>query len=167
VKVCVVVGFPFGAVTGEAKAQETRIAQGDGAQEFDMVLNVGAMKSGHHEVVLRDIESVVRAAGFNGTVKVILETAYLNDEEKTLACQLAVRAGAHFVKTSTGYAPGGATVEDIRLMRSIVGPKVGVKASGGIRDAEVAARMVQAGASRIGASASVKIVAGGRGSSNY
>jgi deoxyribose-phosphate aldolase len=160
VRVCSVIGFPFGATFPEAKAHETKLVRDEGAVEFDMVLNVGALKSNEDGLVLRDIEGVVRAAGHNGTVKVILETAYLTDDEKKRACQLAVRAGAHFVKTSTGYALGGATVEDIMLMRRTVGDKVGVKASGGIRDSAIALKMIEAGASRIGASASVKIVAG-------
>lgn len=163
VKVACVVGFPFGATTSEAKAHEARLCRDDGAQEFDMVLNVGALKSGQDDVARRDIESVVRAAGHNTVTKVILETAYLTDDEKVRACRLAVSAGAHYVKTSTGYAPGGATVEDIMLMRRTVGPSIGVKASGGIRDTDMALKMVQAGASRIGASASVKIVTGAKG----
>ena len=162
VRVASVVGFPFGATIAEAKAHETRVCRDAGAREFDMVINVGALKSGHDGAVGRDIEGVVRAAGPNGVVKVILETAHLTDAEKERACRLAVEAGAHFVKTSTGFGPGGATVEDVRLMRRTVGPKVGVKAAGGIRDPEIAARMVAAGADRIGASASVKIVTGQR-----
>ncbi|MBI2930794.1 MAG: deoxyribose-phosphate aldolase [Planctomycetes bacterium] len=163
VRVCSVIGFPFGATLPEVKAFETRMVRDEGAQEFDMVINVGALKSRDDALVLRDVEGVVRAAGYNGTVKVILETAYLTDDEKVRACHLAQRAGAHFVKTSTGYAPGGATVADIALMRRTVGEKMGVKASGGIRDAATALRMIEAGASRIGASASVKIVGGGAG----
>lgn len=161
VRVCSVIGFPFGATPPEVKAFETRTVRDLGAVEFDMVLNVGALKSGDDGLVLRDLEGVMRAAGPNGTVKVILETAYLTDDEKTRACLLAKRAGAQFVKTSTGYGPAGATVEDIQLMRRTVGRGMGVKASGGIRDTDMALRMIQAGASRIGASASVKIVAGG------
>lgn len=160
VKVATVVGFPFGATTPEAKSHEAKLARDDGANEFDMVINVGALKSRHDDVVRRDIEGVVRVAGYNSVVKVILETAFLTDEEKVRACRLAVEAGAHFVKTSTGYGPGGATVEDIMLMRRTVGPKVGVKASGGVRDVAVADAMIRAGANRIGASASVKIVTG-------
>lgn len=161
VRVCSVIGFPFGATMPEVKALETRLVRDEGAREFDMVLNVGALKSRDDALVLRDVEAVVRAAGYNGTVKVILETAYLTEDEKIRACQLAQRAGAHFVKTSTGYAPGGATVADIALMRRTVGERMGVKASGGIRDAATALQMIEAGASRIGASASVKIVGGG------
>lgn len=162
VRVCSVVGFPFGATSPEVKAFETKMVRDEGAVEFDMVINIGALKSKDDGLVLRDIEGVVRAAGHNGTTKVILETTYLTEEEKVRACTLAVRAGAHFVKTSTGYGPGGATVEDIMLMRRTVGERVGVKASGGIRDAAVAMKMIEAGASRIGASASVKIVTGGK-----
>jgi len=161
VKICSVIGFPFGATLPEMKGFETKMVRDDGAVEFDMVINVGALKSGNDSLVLRDIEAVVRAAGHNGTVKVILETTYLTDDEKIRACQLAKRAGAHFVKTSTGYGPSGAKVEDIRLMRETVGKEMGVKASGGVRDVQVAMRMLEAGASRIGASASVKIVSGG------
>lgn len=162
VRVCSVIGFPFGATQPEIKAFETRAVKDDGAVEFDMVLNIGALKSKDDGLVLRDIEGVVRAAGHNGTVKVILETSYLTDDEKVRACELSKRAGAHFVKTSTGYGPSGATVEDIRLMRRTVGESMGVKASGGIRDTDIAVKMIEAGASRIGASASVKIVTGGR-----
>ncbi len=165
VRVCSVIGFPFGATLPEVKAFETKLVRDDGAKEFDMVINVGALKSGDDALVLRDIEGVVRAAGYNATVKVILETAYLTDDEKMRACQLAQRAGAHFVKTSTGYAPGGATAADIALMRRTVGERMGVKASGGIRDTATALQMIEAGASRIGASASVKIVGGSGGAS--
>jgi deoxyribose-phosphate aldolase len=167
VRVCSVIGFPFGATLPEVKAFETKLVRDDGAQEFDMVVNVGALKSKDDGLVARDIEGVVRAAGHNGVVKVILETAYLTDEEKERACRLAQRAGAHFVKTSTGYAPGGATVEDIALMRRAVGEKMGVKASGGIRDTATALQMIEAGASRIGASASVKIVTGAGPAGTY
>ena len=167
VRVCSVIGFPFGATSPESKAFETRMVRDDGAVEFDMVINIGALKSRDDGVVLRDIEGVVRAAGHNGTVKVILETTYLTDEEKVRACEASKRAGAHFVKTSTGYGPTGATVEDIRLMRHTVGESMGVKASGGIRDADIAMKMIEAGASRIGASASVKIVTGGKSGAGY
>jgi deoxyribose-phosphate aldolase len=162
VKVCSVIGFPFGATLPEVKAFETKLVRDDGANEVDMVLNVGALKSGEDALVGRDIEGVVRAAGHNAVVKVILETAYLTDDEKQRACLLAKRAGAGFVKTSTGYAPGGATVEDIALMRRTVGERMGVKASGGIRDLTTALKMVEAGASRLGASASVKILEGAK-----
>lgn len=167
VRVCSVVGFPFGATIPEAKAYEAKLVRDEGANEVDMVLNVGALKSGEDAFVGRDIELVVRAAGHNAIVKVILETAYLNDDEKARACMLAKRAGAHFVKTSTGYAPGGATVADVALMRRTVGERMGVKASGGIRDLPTALQMVEAGATRIGASASVKIVEGARAEAGY
>lgn len=154
---CTVVGFPLGSMVTNAKAFETRQAIEDGADEIDMVLAVWALKDGDTRAVLDDIRAVVEAAQ-KRTVKVILETCLLTHEEKRLACELAVKAGAHFVKTSTGFAGGGATVEDIRLMRQVVGPELGVKASGGIRTQEDALAMVNAGASRIGASASVAIV---------
>lgn len=162
VRIATVIGFPFGSTTAEAKGFETKMARADGADEFDMVINIGALKSRHDDAVRRDIEAVVRAAGPNTVVKVILETGYLTDEEKVRGCLLAVEASAHFVKTSTGYGPGGATVEDVMLMRRTVGPRVGVKASGGIRDMDAAMKMIQAGASRIGTSASVRIVTGAR-----
>lgn len=161
VKVCTVVGFPLGANRTETKAFEARRACYDGAEEIDMVLNVGALKSGDLAGVEKDIRAVVESVGPRAIVKVILETAYLTTEEKVEACRAAKRAGAHYVKTSTGFAPSGATAEDIRLMRSVVGDRMGVKASGGIRNREDAEEMVRAGASRIGASASVAIVAGG------
>jgi deoxyribose-phosphate aldolase len=160
IKVCTVVGFPLGATTPTAKAIETRDAIANGATEIDMVINVGALKSGDDELVRRDIESVVAAAAHRAIVKVILETALLSKEEIVKACLLAKMAKADFVKTSTGFSGGGATVEDIALMRETVGPKMGVKASGGIRDRETAERMVAAGATRIGASASVAIATG-------
>lgn len=163
VKVCTVIGFPFGATPPEVKAFEAKVAQQDGATELDMVINVGALKSGDKALVRRDIEGVVDAADWNTVVKVILETAYLTADEKRSACEISKAAGADFVKTSTGYGPGGATAEDIALMRSVVGPSMGVKASGGIRDTATALQMVAAGASRIGASASVKIVGGASG----
>ncbi|GAA4706133.1 deoxyribose-phosphate aldolase [Brevibacillus fulvus] len=159
VKVCTVIGFPLGATTTAAKAAETRDAIANGADEIDMVLNVGALKSGERDVVEQDIAAVVAAAD-GRLVKVILETGLLTDEEKVLACQLSVKAGAHFVKTSTGFGPGGATVEDIALMRKTVGPTIGVKASGGVRNREAALAMVEAGATRIGASAGIAIVSG-------
>jgi deoxyribose-phosphate aldolase len=160
VKVCTVIGFPLGATTPTAKSIETRDAIANGANEIDMVINVGALKSGDDALVRRDIESVVQAARGCAIVKVILETALLTREEKIKACLLAKQAGADFVKTSTGFSSGGATVEDIALMRETVGPGMGVKASGGIRDTATAAAMVAAGATRIGASASVAIVTG-------
>lgn len=160
VKVCTVIGFPLGATTPTAKAMETRDAIANGATEVDMVINVGALKSGDYDLVKRDIEAVAEAARGRALVKVILETALLTDEEKVKACLLAKLAGADFVKTSTGFGPGGATVEDVRLMRKVVGADMGVKAAGGIRTLETARKMVEAGASRIGASASVAIVKG-------
>jgi deoxyribose-phosphate aldolase len=159
VKVCTVVGFPLGATTTVSKAMETRDAVANGADEIDMVINVGALKANNDDLVRRDIEAVVEAAG-GRIVKVILETALLNDEEKVRACNLSRAAGADFVKTSTGFGPGGATAHDIALMRQTVGRYMGVKASGGIRDLAVAQEMIAAGATRIGASASVPIVKG-------
>jgi len=158
VRVCTVIGFPLGATTPTAKAVETRDALANGAQEVDMVINVGALKSGNYDVVKRDVHSVVDAAAGQAVVKVILETALLSDEEKIKACLIAKYAGADFVKTSTGFGPGGATVGDVALMRRTVGSNMGVKASGGIRDFDTAQKMVAAGATRIGASASVAIV---------
>ncbi len=160
VKVCTVIGFPLGATTPTAKAIETRDAIANGADEVDMVINVGALKSGDYDLVKRDIEAVVEAARGRALVKVIIEAALLTDEEKVKACLLAKLAGADFVKTSTGFGPGGATVEDVRLMRKVVGSEMGIKAAGGIRDLESARKMIEAGATRIGASASVAIVKG-------
>jgi len=159
IPVCTVVGFPLGATPTEVKVFETQQAIRDGATEVDMVINVGALKSRDYELVERDIASIARAchAG-NAILKVIIEAALLTDEEKVVACQLAKVAGADFVKTSTGFGPGGATVEDIALMRRVVGPTMGVKAAGGIRTYADAQKMIAAGASRIGASASVKIM---------
>ncbi len=166
VKVCTVIGFPLGATTSVTKAMETRDAIANGASEIDMVINVGALKAGNYELVQRDIEAVVQAAAGN-LVKVILETALLTDEEKVVACKLSQKAGADFVKTSTGFGPGGATAKDIALMRETVGSYMGVKASGGIRDLSTAQEMIKAGATRIGASASVSIVKGEQGKSAY
>jgi deoxyribose-phosphate aldolase len=159
VHVCTVVGFPLGATPPEVKAYEAQQAIDDGASEVDMVINIGALKSKDYALVERDIASVARTchAGKAG-LKVILETALLTDEEKVTACQLAQAAGADYVKTSTGFGPGGATVHDVELMRRAVGPEMGIKAAGGIRSFEDARAMVAAGATRIGASASVKIV---------
>jgi deoxyribose-phosphate aldolase len=162
VRVASVVGFPFGAGTTEVKALEARRAIRDGAREIDMVINVGALRSGDHELVRRDIEKVADACREAGAVtKVIIETALLTDEEKVVASHLAKLAKADFVKTSTGFGGGGATVHDVLLMRETVGPRLGVKASGGIRSAEDVREMIAAGATRIGASASVQIVTGG------
>ncbi len=159
VLVCTVAGFPLGATSTEVKTFEAQQAIHDGAAEVDMVINIGALKSQDHELVERDIASVAQAchAG-NAILKVIIETALLSDEEKVIACQLAQAAGADFVKTSTGFGPGGATPEDVALMRRVVGPTMGVKAAGGIRTFEDAQKMIAAGASRIGASASVRII---------
>lgn len=159
IKVCTVVGFPLGATLTAAKAAETRFALEAGAHEIDMVQNIGALKSGDLEAVELDIRAVVDVAHASGAiVKVILETALLDDNQKAAACRLAQQAGADFVKTSTGFGPGGATVHDVELMRLVVGPTMGVKASGGIRTLDDLKKMVAAGATRIGASASVKIV---------
>lgn len=160
VMVCAVVGFPLGAMTPSAKAYEAREAVRQGAREIDMVINIGALKSKDYETVFEDICRVVKASAPAG-VKVILETSSLTQEEKIIGCALSKLAGAAFVKTSTGFAKGGATVEDVALMRSLVGSDVGVKASGGVRTAEDVVKMAAAGANRIGASASVAIVTGG------
>lgn len=160
VKVCTVVGFPLGANATETKAFETRRACYDGAEEIDMVINVGALKSGDTNFVERDIRAVVESAGPRATVKVILENAYLSREEKIAGCGAALRAKADYVKTSTGFGPTGATVDDVRLMRETVGPRMGVKAAGGIRTRGDAEEMIRAGATRVGASASVAIVKG-------
>jgi deoxyribose-phosphate aldolase len=159
VMVCCVVGFPLGAMAPTAKAYEARDAVRQGAQEVDMVINIGALKSKDYETVFEDICRVVKASG-NAGVKVILETSALDTNEKIIGCTLSKLAGAAFVKTSTGFGKGGATVEDVQLMRSIVGGELGVKASGGVRTVEDAIKMAQAGANRIGASASVAIVTG-------
>ncbi len=171
VPVCTVIGFPLGATTPEVKALEARRALRDGAREVDMVLNIGALKSGDRALVLKDIEKVVDAAHEVGALcKVILETALLTDEEKVVASSLAKQAKADFVKTSTGFGPGGATVYDVALMRETVGPDMGVKASGGVRTADDAEDMIAAGATRIGASAGIEIVGGkdgGKGDERY
>jgi deoxyribose-phosphate aldolase len=165
VKVCSVVGFPLGATTPDVKHYETRRAIFDGAREIDMVINIGALKSGDLRVVERDIEAVAgpcREAG--ATSKVIIEAALLADDEKVSACTLAKAAGADYVKTSTGFGPGGATVADVALMRRVVGAEMGVKAAGGVKDLDALRAMVAAGATRIGASAGVRIVKESRGS---
>ena len=166
VDVCTVVGFPLGATPTDVKVFEAQQAIREGATEIDMVINVGALKSKDYELVEMDIASVARAchAG-NAILKVIIEAALLTDEEKVAASQLSKIAGADFVKTSTGFGPGGATPEDVALMRRVVGPNIGVKAAGGIKTAEDARRLIEAGASRIGASASIKIVGGTVGNS--
>lgn len=158
VKTCVVIGFPLGATLTSAKVFETEECVRLGAQEVDMVLNVGWAKNGEWDAVKADIAAVVKAAAGKALVKVILETCLLTDEEKIHACQIAKEAGADFVKTSTGFSTGGATVEDIALMRKTVGPDMGVKASGGVRTREAAEAMIEAGASRIGASSSKGIL---------
>jgi deoxyribose-phosphate aldolase len=161
VKVCTVIGFPLGATAPEVKVFETENAIRQGATEIDMVINIGALKARDLELVARDIRGVVNAAHAHGIiVKVIIETVLLNDEDKTIACLIAKEAGADFVKTSTGFAGGGATVHDVALMRKVVGPQMGVKASGGVRTFEDAENMIKAGATRIGASAGVKIIQG-------
>jgi len=160
VKVCSTVGFPSGAVLPEVKALEAKGAVEMGAHELDMVINLGALKSGDYETVKRDIETVVEAAHSNGNkviVKVIIEAGYLTDEEKVMACQIAKEAGADFVKTATGFA-GGATVEDVKLMRRTVGREMGVKAAGGIRTLKDALAMIEAGANRIGTSSGIAII---------
>ncbi|MDX1546642.1 MAG: deoxyribose-phosphate aldolase [Rhodothermales bacterium] len=173
VAVCTVIGFPLGATQTPVKASEAELAVRDGAAEVDMVLNIGMLKSGRYDYVERDVRAVVEAARASrrGTeralVKVILETALLTDEEKVIACVLAQNAGADFVKTSTGFSKGGATEADVALMRRAVGPKMGVKASGGVRSAEDARAMIARGATRIGASASVAIVKGLKGEGSY
>ncbi|MFP5263167.1 MAG: deoxyribose-phosphate aldolase [Blastocatellia bacterium] len=159
VKVCTVIGFPLGANVPDTKSFEARRAIFDGASELDMVINVGALKSGDYDLVSRDIDGVVRVAHEVGFIcKVIIETALLTDDEKVRACIIAKEAGADFVKTSTGFSKGGATVADIALMRRVVGGEMGVKASGGVRDLKQAQEMIRAGATRIGASVGVKIV---------
>lgn len=159
VRVCSVAGFPFGATPSDVKTYEARRCIFDGAREIDMVIDIGALKSGDDEVVRDDIRQVVRVCRESGSLcKVILETAFLTDDEKVKACTFAKEAGADFVKTSTGFGPGGATAEDVALMRRVVGPQMGVKAAGGIRDLAATRKMLEAGATRIGASAGVKIV---------
>ena len=157
VKVCAVIGFPLGATTTAVKTYETAEAVENGAAEVDMVIHIGALKGGDVQYVLNDISAVVRAAK-GKTVKVIIETGLLNAEEKVLACRLAKEAGAHFVKTSTGFGPGGATIADVQLMRETVGSDLGVKASGGVRTPEAVRQMIEAGATRIGTSSGVGIV---------
>lgn len=167
VLVCSVVGFPLGAMDSRAKAFETRRAIEEGAKEIDMVINVGVLKSKDLKAVEEDIRTVRRATRANTTLKVILETCLLTDEEKVIACELAKRAEADFVKTSTGFSTGGATVADVALMRRTVGPKMGVKASGGIKDLNAAAAMIGAGATRLGTSSGVAIVTGAQGQGSY
>ncbi|MCP3964639.1 MAG: deoxyribose-phosphate aldolase [bacterium] len=168
VTVASVIGFPLGASTPEIKAMEARRALREGAREIDMVLNVGALKSGDHDLVRRDVAGVSEACREVGALnKVILETVLLTDEEKVIASRLAQLGKAHYVKTSTGFGGGGATVFDVALMRETVGPKMGVKASGGVKNAAEAEEMIAAGATRIGASAGVQMVQGGESREGY
>ncbi len=167
VMVCTVIGFPLGATTSETKAFETKNAIDHGADEVDMVINIGALKDHNDKLVEKDIRAVVEAAKGKAHTKVIIETSLLNKEEKIRACELSVKAGADFVKTSTGFSTGGATAEDIALMRQTVGPDLGVKASGGVRSTEDVQKMIEAGATRIGASSSIAIVNGQTVTSNY
>ena len=166
VKVCTVVGFPLGAKTSAVKAFETKEAIQNGADEIDMVINVGAIKSGNADLVESDIRAVVEASG-DKLVKVIIEACLLTDEEKVLACQLAQKAGADFVKTSTGFSTGGATLPDVKLMRQTVGPEMGVKAAGGARSYADAVAFVEAGATRIGTSSGVAILKGELADGDY
>lgn len=158
VKVCTVIGFPLGATTSETKVFEAKDAIKNGAEELDLVINIAALKDGQQDVVKEEIQAIVDLAGEEVLTKVIIETSLLSEEEKLTACKLAKEAGADFVKTSTGFSTGGATLEDIKLMRETVGEDMGVKASGGIRDKATALAMIQAGATRIGASAGVAIM---------
>ena len=166
VKVCAVVGFPLGASKTEVKAYEAAQAVKDGAQEIDMVINVGLLKMGRHDELLQDIKGV-REASRGLPLKVIIETALLSDDEKETACRIAVKGGANYVKTSTGFSKGGATVEDVALMRHVVGLDIGVKASGGIRSYATAIEMIEAGASRLGTSSGVAIVKGAASDGAY
>lgn len=167
VKVCTVIGFPLGANTPEVKAFETTNAIENGAEEIDMVINISALKEKNDELVERDVRAVVEAAKGKALVKVIIETCLLTDEEKVRACELSVKAGADFVKTSTGFSTGGATVEDVALMRKTVGENVGVKASGGVRSLKDVENVVAAGANRIGTSSGVKLVQGEEANTAY
>lgn len=168
VKVCTVVGFPLGCTPTAVKVAETKWVLEHGAQEVDMVMNVAAAKSGEWDLVVKDIQALAEACHKSGAIlKVILETCLLSDDEKVKACEAAWRAGADFVKTSTGFSTGGATVADVKLMRSVVGQNLGVKASGGIKDAETAQAMIAAGATRLGTSSGVLLVTTGRGGSGY
>ncbi|WP_284638678.1 deoxyribose-phosphate aldolase [Paenibacillus silviterrae] len=167
VKISVVCGFPLGANDSGVKAYEAAKAAEQGASEIDMVLQVGRLMAGEHDAVREDIRAVVEAVKGQAIVKVIFETGQLSDEQKIAACRLSEEAGAHYVKTSTGFGPGGATVEDIRLMRANVAAATGVKASGGIRDLETALRMIEAGATRLGTSSGVALVSGTTGTSSY
>ncbi|MCR2820446.1 deoxyribose-phosphate aldolase [Lederbergia panacisoli] len=167
VKVCTVIGFPLGATTTETKAFETKNAIENGAHEIDMVVNIGALKDENLELVEEDIAAVCAAAKGKALVKVIIETSLLTNTEKENACNIAKRAGADFVKTSTGFSTGGATAEDVKLMRKVVGSELGVKASGGVRSIEDVQKMINAGATRIGASSGVAIMKGLSGDTSY
>ena len=167
VKVCSVIGFPLGEMDTRSKAFEARNAIANGAHELDMVINIGALKSGNLKLVEEDIRAIKRACRSTTLLKVIIETSLLTEAEKILACEISKKAGADFVKTSTGFTGSGATVEDIALMRRVVGPKMGVKASGGIRDYKTAVAMIRAGATRIGAGGSVAIVTGSPNTKSY
>lgn len=167
VKVCTVIGFPLGASTSEVKAFETMNAIQNGADEVDMVINIGALKSGNHDLVYNDIKAVCDAAGTSALVKVIIESSLLDSDEIVKASELAKKAGADFVKTSTGFNGEGAKVEDVALMRMTVGEDMGVKASGGVKSAEDAVKMIESGATRIGASSGIEIVSGGTSDSEY
>ncbi|MFZ4451977.1 deoxyribose-phosphate aldolase [Salibacterium aidingense] len=167
VKVCTVIGFPLGATLTSVKAFEAEKAIAEGASEIDMVINIGALKSGKEKDVRSDMEAVVQAASDKALVKVIIETVLLTEKEKEKACSLAVQAGADFVKTSTGFAGGGATLEDVKLMKRVVGGQVKVKASGGVKDEQTALAMIEAGADRLGTSSGTAIVSGQTGTSSY
>ncbi len=167
VGITTVIGFPLGANATETKVFETKQAIKDGATEVDMVINIGALKSKDYDTVMKDIQAVVNAVAGAAVVKVIIETALLTKEEKIKASELSKKAGADFVKTSTGFSTGGATVEDIKLMRATVGPELGVKASGGVRSYADAVAMIEAGATRIGASSGISIVKGEESDSDY
>ncbi|ENQ3079892.1 deoxyribose-phosphate aldolase [Bacillus sp. WLY-B-L8] len=167
VKVCTVIGFPLGANTPETKAFETTDAIAKGATEVDMVINIGALKDKNDALVERDVRAVVEAAKGKALVKIIIETCLLTEEEKVRACELSVKAGVDFVKTSTGFSTGGATVEDVALMRKTVGPNIGVKASGGVRDEKGMDAMIEAGATRIGTSSGVALVSGKTATTDY
>lgn len=158
VKIATVIGFPLGANTKEVKTYETIDAINKGADEIDMVINIGALKDKDYKIVKDDIEAVVNASRTKAIVKVIIETCLLTDEEKKKACELAMEAGADFVKTSTGFSTGGATIEDVKLMKSVVGDKLEIKASGGVRDLKSAKEMIEVGATRLGTSSGIKIV---------
>ncbi|PEA56425.1 deoxyribose-phosphate aldolase [Bacillus pseudomycoides] len=167
VKVCTVIGFPLGANTPETKAFETTDAIAKGATEVDMVINIGALKDKNDALVERDVRAVVEAAKGKALVKIIIETCLLTEEEKVRACELSVKAGVDFVKTSTGFSTGGATVEDVALMRKTVGPNIGVKASGGVRDEKGMDAMIEAGATRIGTSSGVALISGKTATTDY